>query len=154
MSLLEVKVLDFLNTRYDKIIFLEQVLLFSWDLTNYKNITASEQIGSYFGYSVTAADVNGDGRLDIVVGAPMHTVTNNEGKYDVGRVYVFYQNSSFVSICGSFIRVKIYMVNYKGSSNISSKLITKYFYLVTIFSLDNLNCLAFRNNVHFGSTLF
>ncbi|XP_023310590.1 integrin alpha-PS2 isoform X3 [Anoplophora glabripennis] len=70
-----------------------KVLLYSWDLKNYKNLTASKQIGSYFGYSITAADVNGDKRLDIIVGAPMHTEANNDNKYDVGRVYVFHQSS-------------------------------------------------------------
>ncbi|CAH2004735.1 unnamed protein product [Acanthoscelides obtectus] len=71
-----------------------KILLFSWDLKNYKNITISEQIGSYFGYCLSTADVNGDGFVDIIVGAPMHTVPNNEGKYDVGRVYVLYQSSN------------------------------------------------------------
>lgn len=84
-----------------------QVLLFSWDLENYKNITVSKQIGSYFGYSITAADINGDGRLDIIVGAPMHVEPNNEGKYDVGRVYVFYQSSNFVSISKNRLREAI-----------------------------------------------
>ncbi|CAH1154080.1 unnamed protein product [Phaedon cochleariae] len=71
-----------------------KVLLFTWDLINYKNLTISKQIGSYFGYSLAAADVNGDKKLDLIVGAPMHTEANNEGSYDVGRVYVFYQASS------------------------------------------------------------
>ncbi|KAJ8967511.1 hypothetical protein NQ314_002826 [Rhamnusium bicolor] len=43
-----------------------------------------------------AADVNGDKKLDLIVGAPMHTEPNNEMKYDVGRVYVFYQSSDFL----------------------------------------------------------
>nr|CAH7714873.1 unnamed protein product [Callosobruchus chinensis] len=71
-----------------------KILLFTWDLKNYKNITISDQIGSYFGYCLSTADVNGDGLVDIIVGAPMHTEPNNEGKYDVGRVYVLYQSSN------------------------------------------------------------
>lgn len=72
------------------------MLLFTWDLKNYKNITVSKQIGSYFGYSIAAADVNGDKKLDLIVGAPMHTEPNTEDKYDVGRVYVLYQSNNFV----------------------------------------------------------
>ncbi|XP_019873902.1 integrin alpha-PS2 isoform X2 [Aethina tumida] len=71
-----------------------KVLFFTWNLTNYKNIS-STKIGSYFGYSLAAADVDGDKRLDLIVGAPMHTEPNNEGKYDVGRVYVFYNSGGF-----------------------------------------------------------
>ncbi|XP_076250512.1 integrin subunit alpha inflated isoform X1 [Rhynchophorus ferrugineus] len=74
-----------------------KVLLFTWNLTNYKNISSS-QLGSYFGYSLAAADVDGDSKLDLIVGAPLHTEPNTEDKYDVGRVYVFYQgggSSSF-----------------------------------------------------------
>ncbi|CAH0555707.1 unnamed protein product [Brassicogethes aeneus] len=69
-----------------------RVLFFTWNLTNYKNIS-SNKIGSYFGYSLAAADVDGDKKLDLIVGAPMHTEPNNEGKYDVGRVYIFYHAS-------------------------------------------------------------
>ncbi|CAH1104262.1 unnamed protein product [Psylliodes chrysocephalus] len=72
-----------------------KVLLFTWNLINYKNITISQQIGSYFGYSIAAADVDGDNKLDLIVGAPMHTEANTEDKYDVGRVYVFYQTDNF-----------------------------------------------------------
>ncbi|CAG9770067.1 unnamed protein product [Ceutorhynchus assimilis] len=73
-----------------------KVLLFTWNLTNYKNISSS-QLGSYFGYSLAAADVDGDSKLDLIVGAPMHTEPNTEDKYDVGRVYVFYQGGGFGS---------------------------------------------------------
>lgn len=53
-----------------------------------------DQMGSYFAYSLCAADVDGDGLDDLVIGAPLYThYDNNEGKYETGRVYVIYQGS-------------------------------------------------------------
>ncbi|KAF4525253.1 hypothetical protein B566_EDAN012788 [Ephemera danica] len=69
------------------------VVLFTWDLVNVYNVTGA-QLGAYFGYSVCSADVDGDGLHDLIVGAPLHTdLSNNEGKYETGRVYVFYQGT-------------------------------------------------------------
>lgn len=76
-----------------------QVILFSWNLTNYKNITG-EQIGSYFGYSMAVGDIDGDKRDDLIVGAPMFTTLNKKMKfednhYENGAVYVFLQQDGF-----------------------------------------------------------
>jgi FG-GAP repeat len=58
---------------------------------NVFNVTGT-QLGAYFGYSVCASDVDGDGFQDLVVGAPLFTeLDNNEGKYETGRVYIYYQ---------------------------------------------------------------
>lgn len=73
---------------------LGQINLFTWNLTNYQNISLAEyghQIGTYFGYSIAAGDFDGDKTDDLIVGAPLHVEPNNEGKYEVGRVYVIYQ---------------------------------------------------------------
>lgn len=75
---------------------LGKVLLFSWNMTNQQNITG-EQIGAYFGYSLCVVDVDGDKLDDLIVGAPMYTEPNNEGKYEMGRVYIIYQNK-YVSL--------------------------------------------------------
>ena len=45
----------------------------------------SEQMGSYFGFSVCAADVNGDGIDDVIVGAPLWMKTYE----DEGRVFIY-----------------------------------------------------------------
>lgn len=74
---------------------LGKVLLYTWNLTNFMNITG-RQMGGYFGYALTAADVDGDGFDDLVIGAPLFTESNNEGKYEVGKVYVVYQRSKQV----------------------------------------------------------
>lgn len=67
-----------------------KVLIFTENLTNERNITG-EQIGAYFGYSLAVADLDGDGLQDLLVGSPMYTEPNNEGKYENGRVYIIYQ---------------------------------------------------------------
>uniref|UniRef100_A0A182JLT4 Uncharacterized protein n=1 Tax=Anopheles atroparvus TaxID=41427 RepID=A0A182JLT4_ANOAO len=71
---------------------LGKVLLYSWNMTNQQNITG-EQIGAYFGYSLASVDVDGDRLEDLIIGAPMHTEPNNEGKYETGRVYIMYQGA-------------------------------------------------------------
>lgn len=77
---------------------LGKVLLYTWNMTNLQNITG-EQIGAYFGYSMCVVDVDGDKLDDLVIGAPMYTDPNNEGRYEMGRVYVMFQGK-YVCYCG------------------------------------------------------
>ncbi|XP_016057513.1 PREDICTED: integrin alpha-IIb [Miniopterus natalensis] len=51
-----------------------------------------EQVASYFGHSVAVTDVNGDGRHDLLVGAPLYMESRTDHKLaEVGRVYLFLQ---------------------------------------------------------------
>jgi len=69
-----------------------KVVLYNANLTNINNITG-DQIGAYFGYSLAAGDLDGDGHDDVIIGAPMWTNYNVMGKYETGRVYVVYQGA-------------------------------------------------------------
>lgn len=67
------------------------------------------QLGAYFGYSVCASDVDGDGLQDLVVGAPLFTeLDNNEGKYETGRVYIYYQGQEVSHARALFLNAVIW----------------------------------------------
>ncbi|XP_033126907.1 integrin alpha-8-like [Anneissia japonica] len=54
----------------------------------------SDQMGSYFGQSLAVSDFNGDGREDLVVGAPLYVVTvSSQKRWEAGQVYIYYQDS-------------------------------------------------------------
>ncbi|XP_012690438.1 integrin alpha-5-like [Clupea harengus] len=61
------------------------------DLTKVKTFSG-EQMGSYYGYSVATTDINNDGRMDLLVGAPMFMILDTDGRLEErGRVYVYMQ---------------------------------------------------------------
>lgn len=69
-----------------------EVYVFSIDQTSLDgNISIAyslrgHQMGEYFGYSLVAADFDGDGTDELVVAAPLNAV---DGSYDNGKVYVY-----------------------------------------------------------------
>ncbi|XP_046389663.1 integrin alpha-PS2 isoform X2 [Ischnura elegans] len=73
---------------------LGKVMILTTNLTTLQNLTGT-QLGAYFGYSVCVADMDGDGLDDIIVGAPLYSDwDDNEGRYETGRIYVYYQKEN------------------------------------------------------------
>ncbi|XP_017013569.2 integrin alpha-PS3 isoform X2 [Drosophila takahashii] len=56
------------------------------------HVFRGEQFGEYFGYSVLAEDLNGDGRTDVIISAPQHAL---EDSHDNGAIYVFINKGFF-----------------------------------------------------------
>lgn len=73
-------------------LMLGEVKLFDVNSFRTMQTLIGEQVGSYFGASLLAVDVNGDGADDLLVGAPTYSF----GLFDEGCVY-FYRNKGNVS---------------------------------------------------------
>ncbi|KAH8246598.1 hypothetical protein KR038_003787 [Drosophila bunnanda] len=56
------------------------------------HVFQGEQFGEYFGYSVLAEDLNGDGKTDVIVSAPQYAL---EDSHDNGAIYVFINKGFF-----------------------------------------------------------
>uniref|UniRef100_A0A224Z2I5 Integrin alpha 8 n=1 Tax=Rhipicephalus zambeziensis TaxID=60191 RepID=A0A224Z2I5_9ACAR len=71
-----------------------KVVLYDSQLRSLLNLTG-DQMGAYFGYALTTADLNGDGLDDLVVGAPLYTALDlKDGSYERGRVHVYLQKTA------------------------------------------------------------
>ncbi|XP_068104405.1 integrin alpha-V [Hyperolius riggenbachi] len=63
------------------------------DMTSLFNFSG-EQMAAYFGYSVATTDINADGLVDLLIGAPLYMDRGSDGKLqEVGQVSVYIQQS-------------------------------------------------------------
>ncbi|HOK90961.1 MAG TPA: PASTA domain-containing protein, partial [Candidatus Hydrogenedentes bacterium] len=68
-----------------------------------------DQNGAYVGRALARADVNGDGRVDLIVGAPYY----DNGETDEGRVLVFYGTASgFPSVPNLTLEINVAYANF------------------------------------------
>ncbi|KAM3910834.1 integrin alpha-V [Leptodactylus fuscus] len=67
-------------------------------MTSMYNFTG-EQMAAYYGYSVATTDINGDGLMDLFVGAPLFMDRGSDGKLqEVGQVSVYTQSKSGLQV--------------------------------------------------------
>ncbi|XP_045768138.1 integrin alpha-9-like isoform X1 [Maniola jurtina] len=79
-----------------------QVLIFEPSIRessplNIKYRVVGDQLGSYFGATLCCTDVNGDGMVDLLVGAPNYVRKDGILHYDQGAVFVYLTNTQGVN---------------------------------------------------------
>ncbi|XP_023955145.1 integrin alpha-V isoform X1 [Bicyclus anynana] len=75
-----------------------QVLIFEPSIRensplNIKYKVVGDQLGAYFGATLCCTDINGDGVVDLMVGAPNYVRKDGVLHYDQGAVYVYLTNT-------------------------------------------------------------
>jgi integrin alpha 8 len=64
-----------------------------------------QQAGEFYGNSLAAADVDGNGLEDLLVGAPHYTdYDDSDLKYEIGRVYIYYQDATSIGKSWSVLK--------------------------------------------------
>ena len=71
-----------------------------------RKFVSGKQRGEYFGAAITSCDLNGDGKDELIVGAPQWAKNMDEG-----RIYIFTASHNVCTICNISIE-RISVVNY------------------------------------------
>lgn len=71
--------------------FIFQVIIFTFPEQEYEPLNIltewqGKQVGENFGAALVAADINGDGLSDLVVGSPMYSLPDMP---DIGKIQVY-----------------------------------------------------------------
>lgn len=74
-----------------------------------RKIVSGKQQGEYFGAAVTSCDLNGDGKDELIVGAPQWAKDMDEG-----RIYIFTASHTVCTICNISIQ-RISVVSYMAA---------------------------------------
>ncbi|KAJ8313514.1 hypothetical protein KUTeg_008075 [Tegillarca granosa] len=122
--------------------YLGAVIMLSVESNTLKSlkILAGDQTGSGYGSTICISDINGDGKDDLLVGAPYYTFgIGKENLFECGKVYVYYGTSDV-----NYIRKQPDLLNLVGSKTSKSR------FGLAITSVGDINADSF-NDIAIGA---